>query len=106
MPQTGRRNLLFRREPLSLATLLDKYQCSVKPGREPKLEVCPTDDSLFDAEGKVTDPDLDAFLNQIDGFEVYFDECPFDRRLGVVAHVSDGEQIAWYRESECAWVDG
>jgi hypothetical protein len=91
---------------VTLAEQLNKFECSVQPGRKPELEVCPTDDSLFDESGAVVDSELSVFLDRVAAFEVFFDVCPFDRRLGVVAHVAHNGQTAWYRDSECAWVDG
>ncbi len=92
---------------MTLADKLNKYEASfnlLKTGV--KLEASPEDDSLFDAEGNVTDAEFLAFLDGLEAIQVYVDYDPRHKDAGLVVYAEAQEERAWFDATgECAWVD-
>ena len=90
---------------MKLADKLNKYSVSYDTDKNGvTLDASPEDDSLFDADGNVTDADFSTFLDELDTFVAYVDDDPRDRRAGLVCFVEHGVETAWYdANGECAW---
>jgi hypothetical protein len=91
---------------MTLAEQLNLYQVNYETTPQGvKLEACTDDKSLFNDEGLVTDPQLNAFLNVFGTFgKAYIDDHPHDRRAGLVCFVEHNGEKAWYKHSECRWL--
>ena len=92
---------------MTLADKLNQYAvgfCLDKTGVT--LEANPEDDSLFDAEGNVTDAAFHSFLDVLDTAKAYVDYDPRHKDAGLVVYAEAGDETAWYDATgECAWTD-
>jgi len=92
---------------MKLAEKLNKYGCHFETGKTGVSLTTEPDDALIAEDGTVADKDFNDFLDLTDKdeFFVFIDECPYDRRVGLVCCVEYNDESTWYDENgSCEWV--
>jgi hypothetical protein len=88
---------------VTLAEKLNRYEVSVSVS---KGEVTLTAESDFELndDGTAVNPEVQAFLDELDDYTAYLDEHPEGAdRGGYVVFVEDGDDTAQYDHGDCSW---